>query len=92
MGYYLRKSFRIGPVRFNLSKSGIGVSAGVKGARFGVRPDGRSYVHAGRYGLYFRQELGRNRRASPSGRPQPKPQDVASHIPPLAPTKVYDST
>ena len=24
MGFYLRKSFRAGPIRFNLSKSGIG--------------------------------------------------------------------
>jgi hypothetical protein len=30
MGFYLRKSISVGPLRFNLSKSGIGVSAGVK--------------------------------------------------------------
>jgi len=41
-----------------LSKSGIGTSVGVKGFRVGVRPNGKSYVHAGRYGLYYRQELG----------------------------------
>lgn len=58
MGWYLRKSVKIGPVRFNLSKSGIGTSVGVKGFRVGVRPNGKSYVHAGRYGLYYRQELG----------------------------------
>lgn len=57
MAWYLRKSLRIGPVRFNLSKSGIGTSVGVKGFRVGVRPNGRSYLHAGRYGLYYRQEL-----------------------------------
>jgi hypothetical protein len=29
MGFYLRKSVSVGPLRFNLSKSGVGVSAGV---------------------------------------------------------------
>lgn len=57
MAWYLRKSVRLGPVRFNLSKSGIGTSVGVKGFRVGVRPNGKSYLHAGRYGLYYRQEL-----------------------------------
>jgi hypothetical protein len=58
MAWYLRKSVRLGPVRFNLSKSGIGTSIGVKGFRVGVRPNGKSYIHAGGYGLYYRQELG----------------------------------
>jgi hypothetical protein len=58
MAWYLRKSVKIGPVRFNLSKSGVGTSVGVKGFRVGVRPNGKSYIHAGRYGLYYRQELG----------------------------------
>lgn len=53
MGFYLRKSISVGPLRFNLSKSGIGVSAGVKGLRFGVGPRG-NYVHMGRGGLYYR--------------------------------------
>lgn len=57
MGFYLRKSFRMGPVRFNLSKSGVGMSAGVTGARVGISSQGRPYVHGGRYGLYYRQYL-----------------------------------
>lgn len=57
MGFYIRKSFRAGPVRLNLSKSGLGVSAGVKGLRVGSGPRG-SYVHAGRGGLYYRKNLG----------------------------------
>ncbi|MFT4587928.1 MAG: hypothetical protein ACI9VS_000707 [Candidatus Binatia bacterium] len=56
MGFYLRKSFRAGPIRFNLSKSGIGVSAGVRGARVGVGRRG-TYVHGGRHGLYYRKQL-----------------------------------
>lgn len=56
MGFYLRKSFRAGPLRINLSKSGLGLSAGVTGARVGIGPRG-TYVHAGRGGLYYRQNL-----------------------------------
>lgn len=56
MGWYLRKSFSAGPVRFNLSKSGIGTSFGVKGARISMGPRG-AYLHAGRGGLYFRESL-----------------------------------
>lgn len=36
MGLYLRKSVRVGPLRFNLSKGGVGVSAGIKGFRVGT--------------------------------------------------------
>lgn len=64
MGFYLRKSIRLGPIRLNLSKSGVGVSAGVTGLRVGVRPDGRQYVHAGRYGVYYRENLNTPQRST----------------------------
>lgn len=51
MGFYIRKSFKLGPIRFNLSKSGVGVSAGVKGARVGVNPKGKKYLQVGRGGI-----------------------------------------
>jgi hypothetical protein len=54
--FFLRKSVSVGPFRFNLSKSGIGLSAGVTGLRFGTGPRGR-YVHAGRGGIYYRKTL-----------------------------------
>jgi len=54
MGFYIRKSISVGPFRFNLSKSGVGVSAGLKGLRFGTGPRG-NYVHMGRGGLYYRK-------------------------------------
>src|SRR2546423_2659241 len=60
MSFFLRKSLRFGPVRFNFSKSGIGVSAGVKGLRIGTGPRG-NYVYAGREGIYYRKTLGRPR-------------------------------
>jgi len=56
MGFYIRKSVSVGPFRFNLSKSGIGVSTGIKGFRVGSGPRG-NYVHMGRGGIYFRQTL-----------------------------------
>jgi hypothetical protein len=56
MSFYIRKYIKIGPFRFNLSKSGVGVSAGVKGLRLGTGPRG-NYVHLGRYGLYYRATL-----------------------------------
>ena len=33
MPFYLRKSLSLGPIRFNLSKSGLGASVGVTGMR-----------------------------------------------------------
>jgi hypothetical protein len=63
MGFYLRKSVSAGPFRFNLSRSGLGVSVGVKGFRIGSGPRG-NYVHMGRGGLYYRASLGKPRMAS----------------------------
>jgi hypothetical protein len=56
MGFYLRKSVSVGPFRFNLSGSGIGISTGVKGFRVGTGPRG-NYVRMGYGGVYFRQTL-----------------------------------
>jgi hypothetical protein len=56
MGFYLRKSVSVGPFRFNLSGSGIGMSVGVRGFRVGSGPRG-NYVHVGRHGVYYRQTL-----------------------------------
>lgn len=74
MPFYIRKSVSVGPFRFNLSKSGIGLSAGVKGFRVGTGPRG-NYVHMGRNGLYYRASLNGPRRHVPSARiapPQPQ--------------------
>jgi hypothetical protein len=57
MGWYIRKSARSGPVRVNVSTSGVGASVGVKGARIGIGPRG-PYVAGGLGGLYFMQRLG----------------------------------
>ena len=56
MGFYFRKSLRLGPLRFNLSKSGVGTSTGIKGARVGAGPRG-AYVAGGTGGIYFRENI-----------------------------------
>lgn len=56
MGWYLRKSVGLGPLRFNLSKSGIGASIGVKGLRVSKGPRGKQ-INAGAGGLYYRASL-----------------------------------
>src|SRR2546426_10050235 len=63
MPFYLRKSLSFGPLRFNLSNSGIGVSTGVKGFRVGAGPRG-NYIHVGRGGVYYRATI-------PHSRPTP---------------------
>jgi hypothetical protein len=47
MGWGFRKSFKFGPMRLNLSKSGIGVSAGVRGHAFQSGRTGRISTSAG---------------------------------------------
>lgn len=78
MGFYFRKSISVGPLRFNLSKSGVGVSAGVRGFRIGSGPRG-NYVHMGTGGFYYRATLpgGHTQRnvgpRNPSSPPAPLP-------------------
>jgi hypothetical protein len=66
VGIFFRKSVSLGPVRLNFSKSGVGVSAGVKGLRVGVDSRGKTYATGGRYGLYFRQTLSDGEQANHS--------------------------
>ncbi len=46
MGFFFRKSLGKGPLRINLSKSGIGWSLGIPGLRFGRSAKGRNYTRA----------------------------------------------
>ena len=47
MGMRFRRSIKLGPgVRFNLSKTGVGISAGLKGARYSVHSSGRKTTAA----------------------------------------------
>ena len=56
MGWYIRKSKNFGLFRLNLSKSGLGFSTGIKGARISVGPNG-TYFNGGSNGLYYRKKL-----------------------------------
>ena len=56
MGFSFRKSIKLGPLRVNLSKSGIGLSAGVRGARVSKGPRG-TYLNVGTGGVQYRKKL-----------------------------------
>lgn len=78
MGLYFRNSLRVGPLRFNLSGSGVGVSVGMPGFRIGSGPRG-NYVQVGAHGIYYRASLNGPRQqlvaspARPIQRPMPDP-------------------
>ncbi|MBI6546309.1 MAG: TerB N-terminal domain-containing protein, partial [Cyanobacteria bacterium NC_groundwater_1444_Ag_S-0.65um_54_12] len=74
MGFYLRKSVSVGPFRFNFSKSGTGVSIGVRGLRVGAGPRG-SYVHVGQDGVYYRATLSVRQKAPFTSSVEPLPPD-----------------
>ncbi len=57
MGFHLRKSFKVGALRFNLSNSGLGFSVGPKGLRFGVDGKGRSYIGGGKGILRYKKHI-----------------------------------
>lgn len=46
MGWSFRKAINLGPLRINLSKSGMSFSVGSKGFRSGVNVQGRAYTSA----------------------------------------------
>lgn len=65
MWFIFRKSIKLGKhTRLNISKSGIGVSTGVKGARIGINSKG-TYVSGGKDGIYYRKQLSSNKNKIP---------------------------
>lgn len=86
MGWSFRRSITVIPgVRLNFSSQGIGVSAGVRGARISTGPRG-SFVHLGAGGFRYSQRIG-----PPSVSPrQPAPQSPASAAPsPMQPVAAF---
>lgn len=81
MGFYLRRAIKVGPFRFNISKSGLGVSGGVTGLRVGKSPRG-NYVHMGRHGVYYRSGFSNGARAThgPTS-PGSSPAEVETSLP-----------
>jgi Protein of unknown function (DUF4236) len=72
MGWSFRRSKSLGLFRLNFSKSGIGYSFGVKGARIGVNSKGKQYVRGGipGTGLYYQSSLPDAQHAQPGQTPQ----------------------
>ena len=71
MGFYFRRSSSFGPFRLNFSKSGVGASLGVKGARVTLSSRGTTYITVGGGGFYYRQNLSQgSKRPSPKSQPQ----------------------
>jgi tetratricopeptide (TPR) repeat protein len=80
MGFRVRKSVKIAPgVRFNVSKTGVGMSAGTRGARYSVHSSGRrtTTVRSGVPGVYYQSQRGSGSRRSAG----------AQSAPPAAPGK-----
>lgn len=55
MGWRFRKIFQTGPLRWSITKKGVGWSWGIPGIRYGVSPTGQHYISFGipGTGLYF---------------------------------------
>src|SRR5581483_8900239 len=94
MGYFFRRSARLGPFRLNFSKSGVGASVGVPGARLTMTPRGTTYITVGRNGFCYRETVSRRGRGSgqtPS--PLPPVDRIASgEIPTTNVSELVDSS
>ena len=62
MGFRFRKSINLGPIRINLSKSGVGYSVGTKGARITKTAKGstRTTLSIPGTGISFVKEKGKD--------------------------------
>ncbi len=69
MGWNLRRSLNLGPLRLNMSKSGIGYSVGVRGFRIGSGADSRKYTALSipGTGIYRRDYLPKGTQPIPIG-------------------------
>jgi hypothetical protein len=76
MGWSFRRSKSFGLFRLNFSKSGIGYSFGVPGARVGVNSKGKKYLRGGipGTGIYYQSSL-------PDAQPGQSPQSTSSVSP-----------
>lgn len=74
MGYRLRKTKNIGPLRLTLSKKGLGASVGVKGFRIGKTASGRTRTTASipGTGISYTQESGGGAGGGQPNRPKRK--------------------
>jgi|GEM_PF-3946073 len=75
MGRGLRRSLKLGPLKLNFSKSGVGYSVGVRGFHVGKDAKGRSYTAASipGTGLYSRTYSGKRTASGESATGVPGP-------------------
>ena len=73
MGWGFRRSVKLGPLKLNFSKSGVGYSVGARGFRVGKDAKGRSYTAASipGTGLYSRKYSSQGKAAGGSAAPLP---------------------
>lgn len=76
MSFYLRTSVKVGPVRVNMSRMGLGASVGVPGFRLGAGPRG-TYVSLGGGLVSYRATV-----RSPQGKARTRTGPTGSQIPP----------
>ena len=86
MGWRFRKSFNMGPIRWNLSRRGVGGSWGFPGFRVGVSADGRRYISVGipGTGLYYQRYFGGGPALKPGGSPITPPNSGPIPVPDLS--------
>src|SRR5580658_5630624 len=84
MGWSLRRSINLGPLRINLSRSGFGYSVGGRGFRVGQDARGRRYrsISIPKTGIYRRDYFAGSTTQTPtiSPPPAPKPLIVSSGL------------
>ncbi|WP_372460627.1 DUF4236 domain-containing protein [Actinomycetospora endophytica] len=87
MGFYLRRSIGLGPMRVSVSTRGLGASIGVPGLRVGAGPRG-AYVSLANgvvtYRATTRMRAGAARTAPTTPAPAPRPSEPAA--PAVVPT------
>ncbi len=76
MSFYLRTSVKVGPVRVNMSRAGMGASVGVPGFRLGAGPRG-TYVSLGGGLVSYRATV-----RSPQGKTRTQTEPTGSQTPP----------
>src|SRR5947209_6249458 len=84
MGFFFRKSVGAGLFRLNFSKSGLGASVGVKGARLTLTPTGTTYITVGTHGFYYRETISSGKSTHGNRLPPPPSTCAASDEIPTA--------
>ncbi len=96
MGLSFFRSFSKGPLRVNVSSSGVGLSFGLKGARISVGPRG-TYVNFQQGGFRYRRKLSGDSKPAPPPASQPVPdgaypQQQQGHIQTASAAELQDSS